>query len=209
LVECSTCHDPVPGNVRGGPHGLHPIGAEWVAEHGDVAEHDSTQCRDCHGQDYRSTVLSRSHSDWTVDTGRYGTKSLWRGSRIGCYLCHRGPDSDDAETNQPAQVTSFAVTSASEVPTPLTLVATDVNGDPLELRVVEPPRFGTVALTGTSATYRSFAGFVGFDHFTYAAWDGKADSNLGMVELTVEGARALFADGFESGGLATWSSATP
>jgi len=65
-----------------------------------------------------------------------------------------------------------------------------------------------VALDGTTATYFPFDGFSGVDTFTFAAWDGWTDSNLGTVTVTVVDAR-IFTDGFESGNLTAWSSSVP
>jgi len=38
---------------------------------------------------------------------------------------------------------------------------------------------------GTVATFYPFAGFSGSDSFTYAAWDGSTNSNLGAGTVTV------------------------
>ncbi len=86
------------------------------------------------------------------------------------------------------------------------LTATDVNGDPLELRVVSQSAYGLAWIDGTTGHYRPLAGFAGTDQFTFAAWDGMADSNLGTVTLTED---ALFRDGFESGDASQWGSTSP
>ena len=46
----------------------------------------------------------------------------------------------------------------------------------------------TVGLSGAQETYLSDAGFTGVDHFTFAAWNGSTDSNLGTITLGVGGA---------------------
>ena len=92
--------------------------------------------------------------------------------------------------------------------TAIALTATDVNGDSLELRVVSQPIGGLAWIDGATAYYRPLPGFAGTDAFTFAAWDGKADSNLGTVTLTVAG-EALFRDGFETGDTTEWSSTAP
>ena len=76
----------------------------------------------------------------------------------------------------------------------LTLSATDGNGDALTLRVVDQPAEGTVAFDGHNATYFPLPAFSGSITFTYAASDGKAESNLGHVTITVD---RVFANGFE------------
>jgi hypothetical protein len=92
LTECKTCHGAQQQtSASGGPHGLHPIGASWVDAHGDAAERSGTgACRDCHGSDYRGTVLSKALAARTfTHDGR--TFSFARGTVIGCYSCHNGP----------------------------------------------------------------------------------------------------------------------
>jgi hypothetical protein len=90
LSECTACHATVPSTTTGGPHGLHPIGSTWVSRHQDVADSGgAAACQLCHGTDYRGTVLSRVQADRTL-AGR----SFPRGTIIGCYSCHNGPNGD-------------------------------------------------------------------------------------------------------------------
>ncbi|MBI3888206.1 hypothetical protein HY311_00215 [Candidatus Nomurabacteria bacterium] len=87
LVECATCHTTVPNTTIGGPHGMHPVGSSWVSRHQDVADNNRTQCQACHGIDYRGTILSKMQANRTL-AGR----SFTRGTVIGCYSCHNGPN---------------------------------------------------------------------------------------------------------------------
>ncbi|MGE5234957.1 MAG: PKD domain-containing protein [Acidobacteriota bacterium] len=185
LVECVTCHVTQPQTVTGGPHGMHPLGQDWVSQHHDVAEHNPAQCQTCHGTDYRGTVLSRAKGPRTVTA--FGTKQFWQGFQIGCYTCHNGPSSDDASGNHPAQVADATASTSAGVPANIQLVATDADGNALTLRVVSQPEHGTAGLSGTVATYYPDEGFAGNDSFTFAAWDGSTDSNLGTVSISVSG----------------------
>ena len=197
LVECATCHGSTPHTVDGGPHGMHPVGQSWVGDHADAAEDGGgAACRACHGTDYRGTVLSMSKADRVLST-RYGTRNFWTGFQIGCYACHRGPNSDDSNPNSPAVVQDVSA-NASDVPLAIPLSASDVNGDALTLRIVSQPANGTVALAGTVATYYPERGFAGTATFTFAAWDGQTDSNLGHVTLAVTPSDGIFANGFEA-----------
>jgi Bacterial Ig domain len=65
------------------------------------------------------------------------------------------------------------------------LVATDADGNSLTLRVVSQPAHGTTALSGRQATYYPESGYQGADGFTFAAWDGQTNSNLGTVSVEV------------------------
>ena len=88
LAECATCHGTMPSTVTGGPHGLHPIGSTWVSSHQDVADSNGAlSCQPCHGVDYRGTILSKTLADRTL-----AGKSFPKGTVIGCYSCHNGPN---------------------------------------------------------------------------------------------------------------------
>jgi len=184
LVDCDGCHNSQPRTVTGGPHGMHPVGEGWVDRHEDAAEDNPGQCRVCHGTDYRGTVLSRALGDRVVDT-EFGTKNFWQGFQIGCYTCHNGPNDEHRNRNRAPVVHDVMASTNRDVPVGMTLSASDADGDRLTLRVVSQPANGTVGLVGTVATFYPFAGFSGSDTFTYAAWDGSTDSNLGIGAVTV------------------------
>jgi len=165
---------------------MHPVGREWVDRHEDAAEDNPDQCRACHGTDYRGTVLSRALGDRVINT-EFGTKNFWQGFQIGCYTCHNGPRDDDRNDNRAPMVSNVMGTTDVGVPVDIPLSASDADGDGLSLRIVSQPANGTVGLSGTVATYYPFNGFAGSDGFTYAAWDGSTDSNLGNGSVTVGG----------------------
>jgi hypothetical protein len=188
FAECDSCHGGQPNTVNGGPHGMHPLGQTWVQAHGDVVGEggNTTACRSCHGTDYRGTVLSRARAD-RVLSGEFGTKTVWRGFQIGCYTCHLGPGNGDANPNRPAAVTNATVSTSVDTPVTMTLQAHDPDGDALALRIVSQPPHGTVGLNGTLADYFPEQGFTGTETFTFAAWDGSTDSNLGTITVNVGG----------------------
>jgi hypothetical protein len=183
LVDCAGCHGTSPRTTTGGPHGMHPIGQVWVSDHHDAAEHNTGQCRTCHGTDYRGTVLSRAQGDRTLSA--FGTKNFWRGFQIGCYTCHRGPNEEDRNNNRAPVVNNVTASTDEDVPVEIPLSASDADGDSLSLRIVSQPANGTVGLAGTVATFYPFAGFSGSDGFTYAAWDGSTNSNLGTGTIEI------------------------
>jgi hypothetical protein len=193
LVECGACHGGAqPATMNGGPHGMHPLGQAWVNAHPDLVGEggDPTPCQSCHGTDYRGTVLSRAQASRTL-SGESGTKQVWRGFQIGCYTCHLGPHNGDPNPNRAAVVTTGAsVSTPVDVPLPITLSARDPDGNPLTLRIVSQPAHGTTGINGTLATYVPEPGFAGIDSFTFAAWDGSTDSNLGTVTVNVAGSAA-------------------
>jgi len=196
LVECTSCHATQPNTVDGGPHGMHPVGQTWVDRHPDVVGDDgggtgAAQCQACHGVDYRGTVLSRAQADRTLNAGELGTKVFWRGFQVGCYTCHRGPSNDGRNPNRPPSVSDTTASTAVNTSVVIPLSAGDADGNPLELHIVSQPSHGTVGLDGTAAQYFPETGFAGSDAFTFAAWDGSTNSNLGQVTVQVDAAACL------------------
>jgi PKD repeat protein len=186
IAECGACHNQMPSTTSGGPHGMHPVGQAWVSAHQDAGEGGGTSaCRNCHGTDYRGTVLSQSFSDRTISA--FGTKTFWRGFQVGCYTCHNGPSNDGANSNAPAVVQDLTASTDAGASVAIPLAASDPDGDTLTLRIVSQPPNGTVGLSGSTAMYFPSVGFTGTDTFTYAAWDGQTDSNLGHVTVAVAG----------------------
>lgn len=186
LGDCTACHVTVPATATGGPHGMHPNTPDWVKNHHDYIEKVGlAACQGCHGGDYRGTELSRANGDRTFST-EMGTKTFWRGFQIGCYTCHNGPRSDDRSTNTPPAVSNASITTSAGMAISFALTATDANGNPLTLRIVSQPAHGTAGLNGVTASYFPDPGYSGADSFTFAAWDGYTNSNLGTVGVTVK-----------------------
>lgn len=185
LSECAACHAGDAVTVDGGPHGLHTVGAAWIEAHGEAAEEGGElRCRACHGVDYRGTALSRALGERTFDTD-FGRKHFWRGFEVGCFTCHLGPTSDDANPNHPPVTTDGDAVTRAGVPIDVVLVAHDADGDPQTFRIVQQPRHGTVGLQGATARYTPEPGFAGVDTFTFTASDGSSDGTLGSVAVEV------------------------
>ncbi|MEI6351692.1 MAG: Ig-like domain-containing protein [Verrucomicrobiota bacterium] len=178
LSDCTACHAE-PMTVSGGPHGMHPVGQSWVSSHQDAA---NSGCRSCHGLDYKGTVLSRALGDRVLST-EYGTKTFWRGTQIGCYSCHNGPEGEGSGPTAPK------VTNATLTRIPGATPAIDLSASPSTavVRIVSQPAHGTVALVGRRATYFPDAGYAGPDSFKFAARDASnsVDSNLGTVTIAM------------------------
>lgn len=182
LLDCSACHPTTPNTLNGGPHGMHPVGQAWASRH-EAEGSGSAQCRTCHGANYRGTVLSLMQADRTLNA--QGTRLYWQGFQTGCYNCHSGPSSESRNGNRPAVASNGSSAAVAGSPLAIPLHATDADNNALQVRIVSQPAHGTVTLSGTTATYVASAGFAGSDSFTFAAWDGSVDSNLGTLALTV------------------------
>jgi hypothetical protein len=116
---------------------------------------------------------------------KFGTKNFWRGFQVGCYACHNGPSSESATQNRPPTASDASVSANAGSTAVVALHATDPDSNALALRVVSRPSHGRAGIAGTTATYIPDSGFTGTDTFTFAAWDGSIDSNLGTVTVTV------------------------
>ena len=90
LTECTTCHGAgtLPLSLNG-PHGMHVVAdSRWTnGGHGDLADQNPQACAVCHGTDYRGTVLSR-----TAALRDFGSHTVAKGTTVGCYDCHNGPN---------------------------------------------------------------------------------------------------------------------
>lgn len=190
MVECAACHlamNASASNAAGGPHGLHPLGQTWVEAHHDLIDRGSltrAQCRACHGLDYTGTALSRAQAARAVSSD-FGAKVFWRGRQIGCYDCHNGPNSEAPAANTPATAGRAATNTISGAAVSMVLPATDPDGQPLVFRIVSQPAHGSVGLSNHVATYFPEPGYAGTDTFTFAAFDTRADSNLGTGSVAV------------------------
>ncbi len=191
LANCTSCHASMPNTVSGGPHGMHPTGTNWINTHKENGK--SSSCLGCHGSDMRGTPLSRSFSDHTLtfvkDSTTYNIP-LFRGANVSCFLCHKREDDGKlgglVTTNGRPVVTSTSLTAAISTEASVTLHATDPNSSQdVTLRIVSQPQHGTAALVGSVATYFPDHGYTGPDSFSFAGFDGFADSNLGIVSITV------------------------
>jgi len=184
LVECTGCHGSSPDTVTGGPHGMHPVGQDWIDRHADaVDQYGHAGCQQCHGADLRGTVLTRTHAERELPTA-FGPRTFWRGFQIGCYACHQ----HGSKPNHEPLVADAAVTTRPGTATVIALTLSDEDGDALSLRIVSQPSHGTAAVADTHVTYFPEPDFTGNDAFTLAASDGLTESNLGTLHVTVTSA---------------------
>lgn len=73
---------------------------------------------------------------------------------------------------------------------PLTLMATDEDGDALAYAIADAPRHGALTGTGTALTYTPTAGFSGSDTFGFTASDGQSAPAQGRITISVTPAGA-------------------
>jgi len=92
-----------------------------------------------------------------------------------------------APANHAPVANNAAVQTNQDTSLPITLSATDKDeDDALTYSIVSPPQHGTLsALVDNETTYTPSAGYSGPDSFTFKANDGKADSNVATLSITV------------------------
>ena len=88
--------------------------------------------------------------------------------------------SDDAP-----RASDGSASTDEDVALPLTLEASDVDGDALTFTIVAGPAHGTLTGTGVARTYVPAADYNGPDSFTFHAGDGTLASNVATVSLAV------------------------
>jgi VCBS repeat-containing protein len=90
--------------------------------------------------------------------------------------------------NDPPVAADGSLSTPANVPANGSVVATDVDGDPLTYSVVDGPAHGTLTAFDNSTgvfIYTPAAGYGGPDSFTFKANDGTVDSNTATVSITV------------------------
>jgi uncharacterized repeat protein (TIGR03803 family)/VCBS repeat-containing protein len=98
------------------------------------------------------------------------------GNRASIWLSH---------VNHAPTADSRTASTAEDTATPITLTASDVDGDPLTFSIVTGPSHGTLSGSAATLTYTPAANYVGADSFTFKANDGTLDSNAATVSITV------------------------
>jgi VCBS repeat-containing protein len=87
--------------------------------------------------------------------------------------------------NHPPVANAQAVTTAENTAKAITLTGSDVDGDTLTYSVVTQPAHGTLTGTVPNVTYTPAANYSGSDSFTFKVKDGKVDSNVATVTITI------------------------
>lgn len=88
-------------------------------------------------------------------------------------------------SNNPPTADDQSVATNEDTPVAITLTASDPDGDPLTYSIVMPPANGSLSGTAPNLTYTPNLNFNGSDSFTFKANDGKADSNVATVSITI------------------------
>lgn len=87
--------------------------------------------------------------------------------------------------NDPPVANAQSVSTDQDVPLPITLTGSDIDGDPLTYTVVTQPTNGVLNGTEPNLSYVPNAGTTGADSFTFTVNDGTVDSAAATVDITV------------------------
>ncbi len=115
-----------------------------------------------------------------------------------------GPDSftfrvNDGLASSALAIVSIKIQSVNDIPAsqsqslsvnedtslPITLAASDADGDPLTYTIVTPPNHGSWTATGPNVLYFPATNYFGPDSFDFKVNDGQADSSVATVSITV------------------------
>jgi hypothetical protein len=88
-------------------------------------------------------------------------------------------------TNTPPTANGQSVSTQKNTAKAITLTAADPDGDPLTFSIVAQPSHGSLSGSPPNVTYTPATNYTGSDSFTFKANDGKADSNVATVSITV------------------------
>ncbi|MEP7112360.1 MAG: Ig-like domain-containing protein [Ilumatobacteraceae bacterium] len=88
-------------------------------------------------------------------------------------------------TNSPPVATAQSLSTAEDTTTPVTLVASDADGDVLTYTAVTEPAHGILSGTAPNLTYTPTIDYHGADSFVFTASDGSATGLPAAVSITV------------------------
>jgi Big-like domain-containing protein/PASTA domain-containing protein len=89
-------------------------------------------------------------------------------------------------TNHAPACTDGTKSTPNATPASIALTCTDADGDALTLSIIAAPGHGSLGtISSGSVTYTPTGTYAGPDSFTFKASDGKSDSNVATISITV------------------------
>ena len=151
---------------------------------------------DAEGSALAFTIISGPSSGVASITGSnvtYTPTTGFTGSDSFTYVANDGTVNSAVATvsitvfnpNTAPVVSNGAQTLLEDSSVNIALVATDTDLDPLTYTITTQPSNGTLVLTGSSALYTPNSNYFGLDSFSFQVNDGKVNSGIGVVSLTI------------------------
>jgi autotransporter-associated beta strand protein len=119
-----------------------------------------------------------------MPAGTYGSTSSSATNKNDTYFSGTGMVTAGSPNIAPV-ASAQSVSTAEDTAKPITLSATDANGNPLTYAIVTKPAHGTLSGTAPNVTYTPVLHYSGADSFTFKANDGTLDSASATVSITV------------------------
>ena len=141
-----------------------------------------------------SLVSGVTHGALTLNSDGsfiYNPTAGYTGSDSFTYRAYDGKDySNNAKvsitiTNTAPVSNNQLVTTDEDTAKSIILTATDAENDPLTYSIVKSPTHGSLSGTAPNLTYTPVSNYNGKESFTFKTNDGKANSNVATVTITV------------------------
>ena len=107
------------------------------------------------------------------------------GLRFQAFGLHTASIVRKVVVNKPPVANGQSVVTDEDKPVAITLTGSDAESDPLTFTILSPPTHGLLNGTKPNLSYIPFMDSSGPDSFTFKVNDGKNDSNVATVNLTV------------------------
>ena len=160
-----------------------PFGNAWFDDQG---KENADKCQGTFGKTY--LTASGARANMSIGGRDYLIQQNWVNQQLG--YCALSIDNAPVASDQ-------SVSTNKDTPKTLTPTASDADGDTLLYRIVTQPQHGTLTGADTATlTYTPSPNYTGTDSFTFKADDGKLESNVATVSITVTSPISAL-DGFD------------
>ncbi|MHA2032267.1 MAG: 6-bladed beta-propeller, partial [Candidatus Kariarchaeaceae archaeon] len=130
----------------------------------------------------RGLTMDSDRNLWVCDTGNFRIQVF--DNNLNYIKTVDFPSLGDPINNSPIAADE-SYSTGEDIPLPITLSASDADGDSLTYSVVVDPTNGVLSGTAPNLTYTPNSNYIGEDSFTFTANDGAEDSNIATISITV------------------------
>ena len=130
------------------------------------------------------TISSLSLGGSAMPAGTYGSTASTATNKNDSYFSGTGTLSAGSPNSAPV-ASAQSVGTAENTAKPITLIATDAEGNPFTYAILTQPAHGTLSGTAPYVTYAPMLNYYGTDGFTFKVNDGSLDSAPATISITV------------------------